>query len=113
MKNTWIFPLIESLHLVGVALLVGTVALPKNGRNLRRWTHSGLLLVLVTGPVMFFADESRYLANPAFRVKIVLFVVALGWQFSRWRGLRGGKAVSVLLWTLVALAGRAIADFDI
>jgi len=112
-KNTWLFPFIESLHLAGLAMFVGTAALSKSGRILRRWTHSGLLLLLITGLAMFFADTPRYLANPAFRVKMALFPVAILCQLSPLRRGRAGWFICVLLWTLVALASRAIADFDI
>jgi hypothetical protein len=95
---------------------VGVAALPKAVSvrlDLTRWAHTGLLLLLLTGPAMFFADISRYLHNPAFLVKMALVVAALAWHFTlRTRG-RFGLVVGLLLWTAVVIAGRAIADFDI
>ena len=72
-----------------------------------------MLLLLLTGLAMFFADASRYLHNPAFRIKMALVAAALAWHFTLRRRGRFGAIMGVLLWTAVALAGRAIADFDI
>ena len=73
-------PVIESIHLVGVALLVGTIALVDLrllGLGLRHlkpvsvaatlapWTWAGALTVLITGPLLFWMDSTRYLKNPA------------------------------------------------
>ena len=92
---------------------MGTVALPATKRDLTAWTHSGLLLMLLTGSLMFFADTARYIRNPAFLTKIVLIVLALAWHFTLRNRGRAGRTIAVLLWTLVALAGRGIADFDL
>ena len=90
--------------------------------DLAPWTLGGLLTVLVTGPVMFGSDLARYLHNPAFILKMGLFAVALGAHFTLHRALvRDGSglrqklsaALSLILWSSVVLAGRAIADFDV
>jgi hypothetical protein len=88
-------------------------------KALKPWMHAGLATVLLTGPAMYFADASRYQANAAFRVKMILLLAALAFHFTLHRRAvsRGGGrlegAVSLLLWTLVVVAGRAIADFDV
>lgn len=113
LKNTWLFPVIEAIHLAGIALLVGAIALPETKRNLTGWSHAGLLIVIATGLAMFSADSARYLNNPAFRIKMDLFVAALLGHFVLRRRGRIGALLAVFLWTLVAIAGRAIADFDL
>jgi hypothetical protein len=125
LKNSWLFPVIESIHLCGVALLVGTIILRESrslgffvaGEDVSQGVpRAGLAMLLSTGPVMFFSDRSRYLHNPAFRFKIALAVVALGLYFTVRRAPRRSKwiaAVSIALWISVVLAARAIADFDI
>jgi len=84
-ENSWLFPVIESTHVMGLAAFVGTVvladlrtlgAIPDIG-PLTRWTHAGLAVMLLTGAAMFFSDSARYLHNPAFQVKITLLVLAL------------------------------------
>jgi hypothetical protein len=88
-------------------------AIPDIGR-LKPWTHAGLAAMLLTGAAMFFSDTTRYLHNPAFRVKVALLVVTLGAHFTlRRSGTRVAAVLSLVLWTSVVLAARAIADFDV
>jgi len=117
-----------------MALLAGTIILTDLrllGCGLRRltpagvaallapWTRAGLVIMLTTGPMMFSSDVSRYIANPAFRVKMVLVLAALLFHFTIHRkAVAAGKSrfaaiLSMLLWSCVVLGGRAIADFDI
>ena len=121
-ENSWIFPAVESIHVIGLAAFVGTVVLedlrtlspkfPDTG-NLKKWTHAGLAIMLLTGAAMFFADAARYLHNPAFQVKAALLAVALAAHFTlRRSGTRFAALLSISLWTCVVLAARAIIDFD-
>jgi len=121
-ENSWLFPVIESIHVMGLAAFVGTIvlgdlhtlgAIPDVG-PLTRWTHTGLAVMLVTGAAMFSSDTARYLHNPAFQVKVAILVVALATHFSlRRRGTRFAAILSLILWSSVVLAARAIADFDV
>jgi hypothetical protein len=123
LENSWLFPVIESIHVIGLAAFVGTVVLTDlrtlglrlpDTRRLKPWTHSGLAAMLLTGAVMFFADTPRYLHNPAFQVKAVLLVLALAAHFTlRRSGTRFAAILTLVLWTGVVLAARAIADFDV
>ena len=123
LENSWLFPAVESIHVIGLAAFVGTVVLADlrtlgakfpDTRNLTRWTHAGLAVMLLTGVAMFLADTARYLRNPAFQVKVALLVVALAAHFTlRRSGTRFGAVLSLSLWTAVVLAARAIADFDV
>jgi hypothetical protein len=122
-ENSWIFPVVESIHVIGLAAFVGTVVLEDlralglrfpDTRNLKPWTHAGLAAMLLTGAAMFFSDNSRYLHNPAFQVKIALLVLALMAHFTlRRSGSRFAAGLSLALWTCVVLAARAIIDFDV
>jgi hypothetical protein len=123
LENSWIFPVIESIHVIGLAAFVGTIALedlrilgwkfPDTG-HLKPWTHAGLAAMLLTGAAMFLSDATRYLHNPAFQVKVALLVVALAAHFTlRRAGTRFAAVLSLTLWTCVVLAARAIADFDV
>jgi hypothetical protein len=121
LKNSWLFPCIQSVHIAGIALLVGTITLEdlvllgcrwQLPKNTARWMRWGLVILLLTGAILFLADVSRYLRNPAFQGKMLLLALALAAQFR----LRKGKLAALLsltLWTCVVLGGRAIADFDI
>ena len=123
LENSWVFPVVESIHVIGLAAFVGTVVLADlrtlgakfpDTRSLTRWTHAGLAVMLVTGATMFFSDTTRYLHNPAFHMKVTLLVFALAAHFTlRRSGTRFGAVLSLSLWTAVVLAARAIADFDV
>jgi hypothetical protein len=123
LKNSLLFPAVQSVHLVGIAMLVGTIILrnayllmnsdPPFGEQLAPWTRRGLILMLITGPVLFLADAARYLHNPAFLVKMAILASALWIHFLRRSPSRTAAILSIGLWTGVVLAGRAIADFDL
>ena len=128
-KQSWLFPVIQSVHILGLTLLVGTICLVDFrilGMGLRRqavsdlasslapWTFVGLITVLITGPLLFGSDIPRYLNNPAFVLKMVLLAAALAEHFTLHRNkTKFAAALSLILWSGVVLAGRAIADFDI
>ena len=123
LENSWLFPAIESVHVMGLAAFVGTVVLADlrtlgmrlpDIQQLKSWTHAGLAAMLLTGAVMFFSDAARYLHNPAFRVKVALLVLALVAHFTLRRSrTRFTAALSLTLWTCVVLAARAVIDFDV
>lgn len=142
-KGSWLFPIIQTIHIIGLILLVGTVSLVDfrllgmgmRHRSVRElasrlapWTSAGLFTVLVTGPLLFWSNSARYLNNPAFVFKMGLLSLALAGHFTIHRnavrtdevrmpvastGQKVAAALSLLLWSGVVLAGRAIADFDI
>ena len=132
LKNSWLFPAIQSVHLAGIALLVGAIAITDLrllGYALRRyslseitrqfapWTRAGLAIMLTTGPILFASDVMRYSHNPAFLFKMAVLLLALIFHFRlHARTEKRGKMIAVLsiaLWTCVVLGGRAIADFDV
>jgi hypothetical protein len=130
----WAFPVVESLHFAGFALLIGTIAivdLRLLGFGMRRqstsdlasdlapWTLAGLAVMLITGPLMFSADAVVYYVNPSFRFKMVCLAIAIFYNFTvhRWASRSEpspvvGKLVaffSLALWTAVVAGGRMIA----
>jgi len=137
-QSLW-FPVIQSVHIVGLTTLVGTISLvdlcvlgvafraraPREvATAVAVWTWLGLGTVVVTGALLFGADLERYVQNVAFLWKMALLALALGVHFTlhRWTAgpdsperRVGGKlaaALSLLAWCGVVVAGRAIADFD-
>jgi hypothetical protein len=100
-------------------LFVGAVALGdyavlrrRPARSQDPWTYWGLALMLATGAALFWADAGRYLANPAFRLKIGLMAAGLVFHFFGRRSSRTGAAFSLALWTAVVVSSRLIEDFD-
>ena len=139
-KQSWLFPAIQSVHIIGLTMLVGTISLvdlrllgvwmrrqdiADLATGLAPWTFAGLLTVLVTGPLLFWSDLARYVYNPAFVLKMGLLAIALAVHFTLHRSAVRRDAVhaptkrklaavfSLILWSGVVVAGRAIADFDI
>ena len=139
-KLSWLFPVIQSVHIIGLTMLVGTICLVDLrllGVGLRGqaagslssalapWTSGGLVTVLITGPLLFGADLMRYVNNPAFVLKMGLLGVALAAHFTLHRSAVRDEALltstrqklvailSLILWSSVVLTGRAIADFDL
>lgn len=129
----WAFPLVQSLHFIGFAFSIGTIAIVDLrllglvmrrepaavlAADLKPWTLTGLVMMLVTGPLMFSADAVNYHNNPSFQFKMVCLMAALLFHFTLhrqatrsesipWARLAGG--VSLLLWTAVVAGGRMIA----
>jgi hypothetical protein len=124
-----IFPIVESVHLVGLALFVGTLLLTNLGllgiamrrqpahqvaAALAPWTWTGFGLLMLTGPLMFTAQAAKWHDNPIFWVKMLLLVVAAGFQLSV-RGaiasaeVRQAKrigATSLLLWISIGILSK-------
>jgi hypothetical protein len=132
--SEWLFPVIESVHITGLAVLIGTIAIvdfrllglvlrdrpvSQIARDLRPWTWAGIGIMLTTGPLMLSAEPERGYGNPAFFFKMCCLLLALATHFTIHRraisaSTPGGKpaaCLSLLLWTGVIFGGRAIAFF--
>ena len=89
MNSQWGWPVIESLHFLGLSLLLGTVGL----FDLRmlgfaksfslRALHAfipfgvaGFVLNLVTGSMFVLSAPAQYLHNPAFQLKFTCLMIA-------------------------------------
>ena len=135
-NSSWLLPAIESAHLVGYGLLIGTILavdLRLLGWGMRRqaasqiageltpWTAGGLVLAVITGVLLFSYDPLKFYANHAFPYKVALLVTAVAFHYTAHRkatqpntsGIKTGRnrlaaGVSLALWLGVALAGLAI-----
>ncbi|HVB86346.1 MAG TPA: DUF6644 family protein [Candidatus Dormibacteraeota bacterium] len=123
--SIWMFPIIESIHVISFTLVVGTIAiidlrllgLASVRRSFRRmssdilkWTWAAFALAVVTGLMMFSTNARVYYHNPFFRTKMILLVFAglnmlvfeltAGRTIQHWDSApsapRAGKAVAVL-----------------
>lgn len=130
----WLFPAIEGVHLLALALLGGTVLIvdlrllglglvgesaASVARAVRPWMWGALVVTLVSGVLLFGSQATGYAANPMFQLKMAVLVAAVSVSVvleprvltdapaSRVRA--GATAVtSLALWTTVGLAGRGI-----
>ena len=90
-QSLWLFPAIETVHLVGMAALlaaVGTFDLRLMGVILRResisglsrrllpWAWTAFALQVFTGGMLFSSEAARMVVNPAFRLKMFLILLA-------------------------------------
>src|SRR5688572_10573835 len=85
------FPLLESIHVVGLALVFGTIAildlrllgLASTNRAVSRiladlltWTWVAFVVTAATGGLMFITNAVVYFNNTFFRAKMILLVLA-------------------------------------
>ena len=89
-ESDLMFPAIETIHVLAIALLVGTVAildLRLLGFVLRRepvsgiagqilpWTWAGFAIMFASGFLLFWAEAVKCYGNPAFRLKVLLLIL--------------------------------------
>lgn len=91
LESYYVWPLVESTHVLTLALFVGTAVMMDlrlvgvafrgvpvssfTGRLLP-WTRVGFAIMVVTGLLLFYSAPLRYYHNLFFRIKVVLLVVA-------------------------------------
>ena len=131
--SMWLTPAIESVHLIGLTMLMGGVVLT-NLRllgigmrrqpaaavitGMRRWMLTGLGMLLATGPMLASASAVKLYESPAFYTKMALLPLALLFHFTVFRKTvlegagarsRWTAAMSLALWFGVASAGLVVA----
>jgi hypothetical protein len=139
-ESLWLFPVIETVHLLGMAALLGTVTVfdlrllgwalrrqrvSELGKRLLPWSWAGLAVQVVTGTLLFSSEAVHVYANPAFRVKMMLIILAgvhaLVFHWTVYCGVatwdegdtlplaaRAAGLISILIWVGVVAAGRFI-----
>lgn len=90
-ESTWVFPALESVHVVALTLVVGTIAIVDlrllGFASTRRpvtelcnevlpWTWLAFVVALIAGVGMFVSQPMTYYANTAFRIKLLFLVFA-------------------------------------
>ena len=130
--HPWAYPVLEIVHVLGIALLVGNLVLVE----LRVWgagasidirqlsalclrlVAAGATLCVISGMLMFASQPAELLANRAFTLKMLLLALAAGnavWfhlrdSLGRLDALaRAGALVSLLIWISIVSLGRWIA----
>jgi len=88
--SLWLFPLVETLHIIGFSILVGSIfafdlrilgvsrrlSVRLLARHLLPWSLTALLLIVPTGVMMFASEATDLVDNGAFVVKMVLLMLA-------------------------------------
>jgi len=89
-QSLWLYPIVEIVHLTGIALLVGSIAMLdlrllgfSNSVPVRRlaahilpWTAASFMLIVPSGLAMFVAHAGDFIASPVFVLKICLIFAA-------------------------------------
>ncbi len=136
--NRVLFPLVSSFHLLGLAMLVGTILIvdlgllgagmrsqpvPRIARQLEPFTWAGLALMLITGPILLTGEAIKLYCNLAFWIKLVFVALAIAFYFTIHRnatfdgasltrtGARYVGIVSLALWICAGLAAKSISAF--
>jgi hypothetical protein len=135
----WIYPTLETAHYIGLALLVGGILLTdlrllgfaaglplRSMLGLLRFVWIGFAINLASGTLIFIYGALQFSGNPAFRVKMVLmllaginaliFTRAAAGAGERWiasghvpAAIKLVATASVILWLGVVTAGRWMA----
>jgi hypothetical protein len=104
---------VVDFRLLGLGMQRQTVA--DLAKNLAPWTLFGLVLVLLSGPLLFSSDPDMYYLNRAFQIKMICLVLALVFNYTLHRKATvtaaspaGGKLIasaSLALWASVIAGG--------
>jgi len=123
--SVFLFPMIESTHVLGLALVFGTIAIidlrllgvastersfQRMASDILKWTWGAFALTALTGALMFITNASVYYHNFYFRTKMLLllltginmlfFELTAGRTIHKWdqahSAPRAGKAVAAL-----------------
>jgi len=90
-QPAWLFAAIETVHIIGLALLVGSIAVldlrllglsrelsvRKLAGHVLPWALGGFLLIVPSGLMMFVARASDLVSSPLFAVKMCLIFAAV------------------------------------
>ncbi len=135
-ESTYVYPLVNTLHIIGIALLFGAiVTLDLRLIGWRRETGpvdrlasllqpvaiAGLFIAIPAGLLLFATDARAYAASSLFQAKILLIGLAIGnalWLRARERrgpprewGAAIAGAASIALWLGAIVLGRLVGYF--
>jgi hypothetical protein len=140
-EHYWIWPVAESVHFIGLSLLIGTVGLydlrvlgmakavpPSSLHKLIPFGIAGFVVNMLTGILFFAAYPEQYAYNRAFHFKLVFMTIAAAnvavfysAAFRRVRHLGAGATapaqarvitgISLFAWLGVLICGRLLTFF--
>jgi hypothetical protein len=134
--NVWAFPVIETFHLLALAILLGSVLIvnlrafglggsrpsdPETAMQLEPWIVVSMAVLIVSGIPMAMSEPMKCYESWSFPIKMILLVLAIVWHFTlqrRWtrpdemhsnpgRG-KLAAGLSILLWLSIGIAGKGI-----
>ncbi len=132
--SLWLFPVIESVHLLALAAIGGAVLMmnlkllgwgvrrqtpAELWRDTRPWLLTSLATMLVTGFLLFFSEATKLYYHDAFWVKMASLALAIVFTFTVTRKValmeranpvwaKAAAVLAIALWTTVGICGRWI-----
>jgi hypothetical protein len=107
-ESVWLFPIVETLHLLGIAVSAGTILFVdvrllgigmKHARvsdvleQLQPWTLTAFAVMVVTGVLLFLSESVKCYNSIFFRVKVaMLLLAAANAALFHWRVYPGVEA---------------------
>jgi hypothetical protein len=135
-SSSWLFPVIEAVHLLGLAVIGGAVLVvdlrlfgfelrrqpvAQLARDAQRWLVGSLMVMLATGALLFSSEAIKCYYHPAFWFKMTSLFLAIVFTFTvRRKVALADEArvkplwsklvalVSIMLWSGVGIGGRWI-----
>ena len=88
--SQWLYPAVEIVHIVGIGLLFGSIAIldlrllgfsksisvKRLASHVLPWSAAAFLLIVPSGITMFTAHASDFISSPLFAVKMCLIMAA-------------------------------------
>ena len=132
--SSWLFPVIESFHLLGLVVIGGSVLVvdmrllglglrgqpaAQLARDAQRWLVGSLVVMLASGVLLFTSEATKCYYHAAFWVKMTSLLLAILFTFTVRRKVAGADKpsplrsklvamASVTLWSAVGIGGRWI-----
>src|SRR6202521_3799266 len=90
-ESLWLFPIIETVHIFGIILLVGSTSIldlrliglafrdepvSKLAKRFLPWAWAGFLTQVTTGLLLFSSEATKMYGNLGFEIKMLLILVA-------------------------------------
>jgi hypothetical protein len=135
-ESTWLFPFVESFHLLALAMMGGAVLIVDLrllgvglrqtpirdlARSVSPWLVTGLVVMLASGTLLFLSEALKCYENTLFHLKMLFLACAILFTVTiRRRAIASPRTderplaartvalVSIGLWTAVGTLGRGI-----
>jgi hypothetical protein len=131
-ESTWLFPAIESTHLLALALLGGSILITSLAvlgiglkippaeiyKSASRYMNGAVIVLLITGGLLGVSEPVKLYGRQAFWVKMISLGAALLITYFAFNplvrrgaagaGIRSVTFVTLAAWLMVAMAGRWI-----
>jgi hypothetical protein len=130
----WAFPLIETFHLLALAVLLGSVLIvnlsvfgvgkryvpaAQLARQMEPWMLASIGVLIASGIPMAFSEPMKCFESISFPIKMGLILLGIASQLTiqrKWviagdttaRKAKFAAVLSIAIWTLVGAAGKGI-----